>query len=134
MKRKKEREARIKAWVKEQKRQTDTQLLNSYTNVRSVQIDMTFVTDSGVREVDRKTSVYSVPSKYAAFDVHCFRDQCIDGGFDLSDIVFSMLQSREVKKRGRLTCQGRIGPVGSFTCLYELHYEITVEHTDKESR
>jgi hypothetical protein len=102
-----------------------------YPNVKSLTIKMTYYDDSGNRQVG-ETQTWNVPltTAIATFYEDCPMWECVDGGFDLTPSVDSLIRKGESHAHGKLICQGWQDEerVGHFHCLTEMHYEVLVEY------
>ena len=66
----------------------------------------------------------------AFFQVKCRQRECVNGGFDLSNLITSAINSQQTIAEGRLSCQGwqDLERVGNNHCLWILDYEISVQY------
>ena len=68
----------------------------------------------------------------AYFRFKCKNVECVEGGFDLSVPIDSMLRRHDHETSGRLVCQGWESRklVGQRRCLYELNYKAVATYRD----
>jgi hypothetical protein len=64
------------------------------------------------------------PDSYAFFVVNCLRRDCVDGGFDLTEVITSMISSRREGSKGTLCCRG----TDSSTKHSDIVYEVTIQY------
>lgn len=102
----------------------------SYPSVSSISVTKTFHEDSGNKQIG-ETTIWNIPiaTMRALFDVECPMG-CIDGGYDLTHEIISMIGKQETQKKGRLVCQGWQDKEreGQYRCLSDLVYEITITY------
>ncbi len=65
------------------------------------------------------------PGSYAFFRLDCLSDDCVDGGFDLSQVINSMVRNRSEVVRGDLGCDDS-GPRPDHSHIV---YEIAIQYT-----
>ena len=65
------------------------------------------------------------PSSYAFFTVNCLRKECIDGGFDLTKVITTMIRNRKVDAKGALSCKGTDSPTSHSDIVYEVSIQYT---------
>jgi len=63
------------------------------------------------------------PSSYALFRVDCLSRGCVDGGFDLSQVITSMIRNHRETASGDLSCEG--GPSQDHSAIV---YEVTIQY------
>jgi hypothetical protein len=64
------------------------------------------------------------PDSYAFFKVTCLSDDCVDGGFNLTQVVTSMIRSHSEKSKGELGCDDS-GPRPDHA---HIAYEIAIRY------
>lgn len=71
-----------------------------------------------------------IPANYAYFHLDCIKDDCSDGGFDLSPIVEDMIKNRRNTVKGTLLCNGKksVSRSPHVPGHARLSYEITVKY------
>lgn len=92
-----------------------------FPEVKSIVMNMTY-NQKGTKSIFR--AFYFTPSSYAFFMVNCLRKDCADGGFDLTQVVNSMIRSRSVEEKGTLSCKG----TDSSTNHSDIVYEVTIQY------
>lgn len=69
-------------------------------------------------------TVNFTPTSYAFFRVECLDKACVDGGFDLTSKITSMVRNRKETATGEITCEGD----GPFENHSSIAYEITIDY------
>jgi hypothetical protein len=64
------------------------------------------------------------PTSYAFFIVNCLRQDCVGGGFDLTDVISAMIRNRRVETKGTLSCKG----TDSSTSHSDIVYEVAIQY------
>jgi len=63
------------------------------------------------------------PGSYAFFKVDCVNRECLDGGFDLTHIITSMVGKRRETAKGKLSCEGNGPAAGHSAITYEVEIQ-----------
>lgn len=90
--------------------------------VARIDMNMTY-TQEGSRSILR--TFHFTPGSYAFFMINCLRKDCIDGGFDLTQVINTMIKSRKVQTKGALTCKG----TDSSSNHSDIVYEVAIQYT-----
>jgi hypothetical protein len=63
-----------------------------------------------------------LPTDYAYFHMDCVREECTNGGFDLTKVVAGLVKNRKKTVKGRICCDGKNGAVipGHASIAYEV--------------
>ena len=69
-------------------------------------------------------TVNFTPASYAFFRVECLNKGCVDGGFDLSGKIASMVRNRKETATGDITCKGE-GPSENHSSIV---YEVRIDY------
>lgn len=85
-----------------QQRRDAGSMAERFPGVAAIVVNMTY-TQKGTQSVLR-TFNFS-PLSYAFFRVDCLSEDCVDGGFDLTQLITSMIRSRREAARGELSCE-----------------------------
>ena len=48
-----------------------------------------------------------LPADYAYFHMECMREECVNGGFDLTPVVAGLVRDRKKTVKGKLSCDGK---------------------------
>jgi hypothetical protein len=54
------------------------------------------------------------------FRVACLNKECVDGGFDLTQVITGMIRNRRGAAKGELCCEGNDPSAGHSTIVYEV--------------
>ena len=92
-----------------------------FPEVASIVMNMTY-THSGEKSILRTFNF--TPNSYAFFGVTCLRQDCVDGGFDLSQVITAMIRSRRVAGKGELSCKG----TDSASSHSDIVYEVAIQY------
>jgi hypothetical protein len=92
-----------------------------FPEVASINISMVY-NQKGIKQSMPRT-VNFFPASYAFFRVDCLSKECVEGGFDFTDIISSMVRSRKVSANGELGCGG--GPVEDHSAIV---YEVAIQY------
>lgn len=106
----------------------------AFPSVSSITIKQTFWDDSGNNQIGNK-KIWDMNVKTARlfFIIKCPQN-CIDGGYDITSEIISMLDKVESFRVGKLVCQGWQDEerINKFHCLTTLEYEINIEYNSKQ--
>ncbi len=64
------------------------------------------------------------PGSYAFFRVDCLNKDCVDGGFDLTQVITGMIRNRREAAKGELSCEGN-GPSADHSAIV---YEVAIQY------
>ncbi len=76
----------------------------------------------GIRQSMPRT-VNFFPSSYAFFTVDCLSKECVEGGFDFTRIITSMVGNRKEGSKGELRCEGGLSADHSA-----MVYEVAIQY------
>jgi hypothetical protein len=93
-----------------------------FPEVASIVMNMTYK-QHGAKSILR--TFHFTPHSYAFFIVNCLRQDCIDGGFDLTQVITSMISNRSADAKGTLNCTG----ADSSTSHSDIVYEVAIQYT-----
>ncbi|MEW6600972.1 MAG: hypothetical protein AB1499_08370 [Nitrospirota bacterium] len=100
----------------------DTGFVNKhFPDVASIVIDIRY-TQNGAKSLVRKMNY--APDSYAFFKVACLSDDCVDGGFDMTGIINSMVRNHSRESKGELLCDDT-GPRPGHSNIV---YEVTIQY------
>lgn len=92
-----------------------------FPEVASINISMVY-SQKGIRQSMPRT-VNFYPASYALFRVDCLNKECVEGGFDFSDIISAMIRGHKVSSNGKIGCEG--GPVADHSSVV---YEVAIQY------
>ncbi|MEW6116145.1 MAG: hypothetical protein AB1553_04500 [Nitrospirota bacterium] len=76
-----------------------------YPGVASIVIAMNYYKRGSSPSFMQRT-VNFFPGSAAYFHMECMEDKCIDGGFNLEPIIYTMVKGHQESANGELTCAG----------------------------
>jgi hypothetical protein len=76
----------------------------------------------GTRSILR--TLHFTPGSYAFFIVNCLRRDCVDGGFDLTQIVTTMIKNHRAEVNGTLICKG----TDPSTSHSDIEYKVAIQY------
>lgn len=70
-------------------------------------------------------TVNFIPSDYACFHMDCLREECTNGGFDLTPVVRGLVKNRKKSVKGNIYCHGKNENLryGHASVAYEIRVE-----------
>jgi hypothetical protein len=92
-----------------------------FPEVASIIMSMTY-SQKGSGSILR--TFHYTPDSYAFFVVNCLRQDCVDGGFDLTQGVTAMIRNRKADVKGTLSCKG----TDSSTSHSDIIYQVAVQY------
>ncbi len=104
-----------------QKRREAGSIATHFPEVASIDMNMTY-NQTGTKSILR--TFHFTPSSYALFTVNCLRKDCVDGGFDLTQVITAMIRNRRVDAKGTLSCKG----TDSSTNHSDIVYEVVIQY------
>jgi hypothetical protein len=73
-----------------------------FPDVAGIVINMMY-NQKGTRSLSRTVNFF--PGSYALFRIACLNNDCVDGGFDLSQVINSMIRNHRETAKGDLNCE-----------------------------
>jgi len=105
-----------------QQRREAGSVATHFPEVASILMNMTY-NQRGAKSILR--TFHFTPSSYAFFIVNCLRQDCVDGGFDLTQVITAMIRNRRVEVKGALSCKVK----DSSTNHSDIVYEVAIQYT-----
>ena len=65
------------------------------------------------------------PGSYALFKIDCLNKECVDGGFDLTQVITGMIRNRRESAKGDIRCEGNCPSANHSTIAYEVAIQYT---------
>ena len=93
--------------------------------VSSIVLRMTYLQKTS-DPVLMKRIVHFLPTDYACFRMDCMREECTNGGFDLTPVVASLVKTRKKTVTGKIVCNGK--SEGLRVGHASIAYEVSVEY------
>jgi len=88
-----------------------------FPEVAGIVISMIY-NKKGIQSLLRTLNFY--PSSAAFFRVDCLNNNCVDGGFDLTQVVTAMIGNRKEAAKGELSCEGNGLSANHSVIVYEV--------------
>jgi len=92
-----------------------------FPEVASIVMNMSYK-QKGITPILR--TFHFTPNSYAFFIVNCLREDCVGGGFDLTEVITAMIRNRKVGTKGALCCRG----TDSSASHSDIAYEVTIQY------
>jgi hypothetical protein len=93
-----------------------------FPEVASIVISMMYSQRGIQKSLPRTVNFF--PGSYALFRVNCLNKDCVDGGFDLTQVITAMIQNRREAAKGELSCEGN----GSSADHSAIVYEVAIQY------
>jgi hypothetical protein len=74
-----------------------------------------------------KRTMNFFPTDYACFRMECMREECINGGFDLTQVVAGLVKNRKKSVKGSIVCRGKSETLSHGHA--SISYEVSIEYT-----
>jgi hypothetical protein len=94
-----------------------------FPEVANIAITMTYNQRGTQQSLSRVVQFF--PDSYALFKIDCLTRECVDGGFDLTQVITGMIRSRKDTATGALSCEGE-GPSANHSTIA---YEVAIRYT-----
>jgi hypothetical protein len=94
-----------------------------FPEVDSIVINMLYSQRGIQKSLPRIVNFF--PGSYALFRIDCLNKDCVDGGFDLTEVITAMIRNRRGTAKGELSCEGN----GSSTDHSAIVYEVTIQYS-----
>ena len=94
----------------------------NFPEVASIVISMMYKQKGIANPIERITNFF--PGSYAFFRLDCLSSDCVDGGFDLNQVINSMVRNRTELVKGDLGCDDS-GPRPDHSNIV---YEVTIQY------
>jgi len=65
------------------------------------------------------------PGSSALFRIDCLNKECVDGGFDLTQVITGMIKNRRESSKGNLSCESDSPSADHSTIAYEVAIKYT---------
>ena len=107
------------ARVERQQRKLDAGfMVAQFPEVASIVISMMYNQRGIQKSLPRVVNFF--PSSYALFRVDCLSKECVNGGFDLTQVITGMVRNRKEAAKGDLSCEGDGPSADHSTIVYEV--------------
>lgn len=95
---------------------------NHFPDVANIVINMVYK-QKGAKSLFRTLNFF--PDSYAFFKVSCLSDDCVDGGFNLTHVITSMIRNHSEMSKGELVCDDN----GPRTGHSDIVYDIAIQYS-----
>lgn len=89
-----------------------------FPEVAGIVISMMYQQGSPQKSFPRM--IYFYPESYAFFRINCLSKNCIEGGFDFTQIITGMIRNHRDATRGDIRCDGDGHSIGHPSVDYEV--------------
>lgn len=89
-----------------------------FPEVASIVISMMY-NQKGIKKSLLRT-VNFFPDSYALFRIDCLNKDCVDGGFDLTQVITAMIRNHREAAKGELSCEGNSPSADHSAIVYEV--------------
>jgi hypothetical protein len=112
------------ARLERRQRELDAGYMNmKFPEVAGIVIRMTYNQRGILKSLPRVVNFF--PGSYALFRVDCLNKECVDGGFNLNQVITGMISSRRETAKGALKCGGDSLSADHATITYEVAIKYT---------
>lgn len=110
--------------MEKQQRKLDAGFLQAqFPEVKGIVVNMIY----NQRGIQKSLSrvVHFFPGCSALFRIDCLNKECVDGGFDLTQVITGMIRNRRESAKGNLSCEGDTPSADHSTITYEVAIKYT---------
>jgi hypothetical protein len=107
---------------RQQQRVDAGHMAEHYPQVGLIAITMTYSQRGIAKSLPRTVNFF--PGSYALFTVSCLNKDCVDGGFDFTQIITGMIGRRRETTKGELSCEGN----GLSADHSNIEYEVAIQY------
>jgi hypothetical protein len=97
-------------------------MVNKFPQVASIVISMMYSQRGIQKSLPRVVNFF--PGSYALFRIDCLNKECIEGGFDLTQVITEMVRHGRKATKGDLSCEGD-GPSADHSTIA---YEVAIQY------
>lgn len=109
------------------KRKIESGLVSErYPGVSQIVFHMTYY-QRGAHPVLMVRTMNFTPADYAYFRMDCMREDCTNGGFDLTPVVTSLIREGKKTIKGKLSCDGKSTAPRHASIAYEVSIHVSKE-------
>ncbi len=107
------------ARLERQQRKLDAGFVEAqFPEVAGIVISMIYTQKGIQKSMPRVVNFF--PGSYALFRIDCLNKECVDGGFDLSQLITGMIRNHKGAAKGDLICEGNSTSANHSTIVYEV--------------
>ena len=100
-----------------------------FPGVSAIVFSMTYYQKTSQTVLMQRTLNF-ISTDYAYFRMECMRDECTNGGFDLTSVVASLVKSKKKSVKGKISCNGK--NEGLAPGHASIAYEITIQSNNQK--
>jgi hypothetical protein len=102
---------------------------DKFPGVSSIVLHMTYYQKT-LDPILMKRTINYFPSHYDCFRMECMREECSNGGFDLTPVVANLVKNQKKTSAGKIVCSGkseslRLGHAS-------IAYEVSIQYAKQE--
>jgi hypothetical protein len=105
-------------------------IADRFPGVSQIILRMTYY-QRGIRPVLMVRTMNFSPNDYAYFHMECMREECSNGGFDLTSVVTDMVRDRKKTVKGKLLCDGKSEKLAPHHASIDYEVNIQTARHDK---
>ena len=110
--------------MERRQRKLDAGLVDAqFPEVSGIVINMMYNQKGIQKSLPRVVNFF--PGSSAFFRIDCLNKECVDGGFDLTQVITGMVRNRKEAAKGDLSCEGD-GPSADHSTIA---YEVAIKYT-----
>jgi len=94
-----------------------------FPEVKSIVISMMYNRSGIAKSLPRTVNFF--PDSSAFFRIDCLSKDCVEGGFDLTQVLNSMIRNRREAAKGQLSCEGK----GASADHSDIVYEVDIKYS-----
>jgi len=107
-----------------QQRKVDAGLVDAqFPEVSGIVVNMIYNQRGIQKSLPRLVNFF--PDSYALFKIDCLNKECVDGGFDLTQVITGMIRNRKETAKGDLSCDGNSASDDHSNIVYEVSIKYT---------
>jgi hypothetical protein len=112
------------ARMERRQRKLDAGLVDAqFPEVAGIVVNMTYNQKGIQKSLPRVVNFF--PSSSALFRIDCLNKECVDGGFDLTQVITGMIKNHKGAAKGELCCEGDSPSADHSTIAYEVAIKYT---------
>jgi hypothetical protein len=96
-----------------------------FPNVSGIVMYMTYHGEISDKVLMIRT-VNFFPSSYAFFNMECMTKGCVNGGFDLTPVITTMIKNHKKSVKGKMVCKGKSDKLASNHS--RIYYAINIQY------
>jgi len=114
------------AKMEKKQRILETGLISEhFPKVSSIVINMTNY-HKGINPVPIVRTCNFWPNSHAYFNIECLSKNCVDGGFDLDQVITMMIENHQNSGKGELVCDGSSLPSDHS----HINFKVTIQYIE----